>query len=262
MPDKYQKFAQDIAREAGDIIRENFVLSMKKRWKEDRTPVTETDTKINSLVIERVSQQFPDHSVLGEEESHTGNSDYWWVCDPLDGTTPFSHGIPACVFSLALVHQGKSVMGVIYDPFCDRLFYASQGRGAYLNDQPIKVSQDDSLTKTVGSYDYVASSKYNLQKLAEVLTTEKAVFLVRLVSSIYPACLVAAGELSFSLFPNDKAHDVAAVKIIVEEAEGLVTDLAGGNQRYDEEIKGAIASNGSVHDELVQLSKRLVPELD
>ncbi len=88
MPDKYQKFAQDIAREAGDIIRENFVLSMKKRWKEDRTPVTETDTKINSLVIERVSQQFPDHSVLGEEESHTGNSDYWWVCDPLDGTTP------------------------------------------------------------------------------------------------------------------------------------------------------------------------------
>jgi len=103
----YEQFAKDVAKQAGKIMMENFKLGMHKEWKSDNSPVTETDLRINKLLIEGVKKYFPEHSVLGEEESNfVGDRKMVWVCDPLDGTLPFSHGVPIFTFSLALVDDG------------------------------------------------------------------------------------------------------------------------------------------------------------
>ncbi|MBI3626632.1 hypothetical protein HY224_01135, partial [Candidatus Uhrbacteria bacterium] len=92
----HKDFALQLAKEAGQIIRTNFVLGMKKEWKKDNTPVTETDLRINQMVIERINSAWPGHGVLAEEGNKLieGGSEFVWVCDPIDGTIPFSYGIP------------------------------------------------------------------------------------------------------------------------------------------------------------------------
>ena len=257
--EQYKTFAESFALKAGGIIKKNFSLGMSKEWKKDNSPVTQTDLEINSLLIEEVNNLFPTHSILAEEESdlHEG-SEYVWVCDPVDGTIPFSHGIPICTFSLALTKNGESILGVVYDPFQERLFSATKDGGAYLNNKIIYVSKMDKFKGAVAGYEMWGSSNFNITELANYLNLDLGVKMLKLNSYIYAAMLVAAGELAFSLFPGATAHDVATVKIIVEEAGGKVTNIYGEEQRYDQSIQGAIASNGILHDELVALAKQMV----
>jgi len=260
--EEYKKFAKGFAKRAGEIMRESFVLGMSKEWKsKDNTPVTEANSKINKMLIEEVRAKWPKHSVMGEEESSIKEgSEYDWVCDPIDGTIPYSHGIPICMFSLALVKNGKSILGVAYDPFGERLFFASQGEGAYLNDKKISVSQAADFKGVAGSHEMFKTARFDINKLAEHLNIQEDVKLMKLCSFVYPCCLVAAGELGFTIFPHTTPHDGAAVKIIVEEAGGRVSNLFGEEQRYDREIKGLIVSNGILHDKLVSLAKQMVKE--
>src|SRR3569833_1197982 len=254
--DKYLDFAKELAREAGDIMKSTFVAGTSREWKSDRTPVTIADTKINALVIEKIKALFPDHSVLGEEESHNLGQDITWVCDPLDGTMPFSHGVPISVFALALTYKGEPIMGVIYDPFIDRMFYATKGGGAFLDDKKIHVADKQDLKNALideeglrdSSDPVISPGDGYIQALLD-----KGARPVKFWAVILPSALVAAGEFTATIFNVSKAHDGAAVKIIVEEAGGKVTDLFGNDQRYDQSIKGFIASNGLVHQEIVDL---------
>ena len=127
-----EKFAIGLARRAGDLMRANFSLGTKKSWKEDHSPLTVTDTAINEMVIEAVRDAYPGHAVIGEEESYGDGrlADWTWVCDPIDGTIPFSHGYSTFAFSLGLAHRGESVLGVVYDAMFDRLVVARKGQGA------------------------------------------------------------------------------------------------------------------------------------
>lgn len=257
--EEYKQFAKDFAKKAGEIMLEHFGLGMAKEWKKDSTPVTEADLKINSLFIEAVKSKFPTHSVRGEEESNMKEgSEYTWVCDPIDGTIPFSHGVPICMFSVALVKDGKSILGVTYDPFGDRLFFASLGEGAYLNDEKISVSDTSDLKAVMADYEMWQGARYDINKLGQYLCMERDVKLTKFACITYPSCLVAVGEFGFTIFPHTTAHDAVALKIIVEEAGGKVTNLFGEEQRYDEEINGVIISNGVLHDELVSLAKQMV----
>ncbi len=254
----FQEFAERFARKAGAIARDNFTLGMARQWKSDSTPVTETDLKVNTLLIKEVKELFPGHSVKGEEESNMlAGAEYVWVCDPIDGTIPFSHGIPTFTFSLALTHNGESILGVVYDPIGDRLFSAAKGEGAYLNGKKITVSQDESVKGVVGAFEMFDRAIYDIFPLVQQLLVEGSQMMA-LCSIIYPSMLLAAGEVGFTIFPHNTAHDAAAVKIIVEEAGGKVTDIFGEEQRYDQDVKGFIASNGKLHEKLVEMSKQLV----
>jgi myo-inositol-1(or 4)-monophosphatase len=107
MNNEYKDFAIKIAYEAGVIMRNNFTLSMKKEWKHDHTPVTATDIEINALVLQKIKETYPEHDVLSEEgDSDYSGSEYVWICDPVDGTHNFSHGIPTSTFVLALTFKG------------------------------------------------------------------------------------------------------------------------------------------------------------
>ncbi len=253
MEPSYKEFAIELARQAGEIMRKNFTLGMKREWKDDNTPLTATDKTINSLVLQAVKARYPGHSIIAEEGSHIiKNSEYVWVCDPVDGTIPFSHGISAFSFSLALTKNGESVLGVVYEPIMSKLFIATKGQGAYCNDIPITVSKSLSLESgliysTIGNA--TVTDVYNVPKFLG----ERGALHINICSSVLAGALVSCGEFLGAIHGWNKPWDGAAVKIIVEEAGGKVTDILGKEQRYDEDIKGFIASNGLIHDKLVEL---------
>lgn len=224
--------------------------------KSDRTIVTKADTEINERVIELLKVETPDYSVWGEEQSSIiEGAAYTWVCDPVDGTMPFSKGIPVSSFSLALVNEaGQSVVGVVYDPFQGRLFEAVKGTGAFMNGERITVSDKASLDDAYIDEELWINEEEDitfdnpkdiLNKAGAKITTQ--------CSAVIMGCFVAKGAYEAMVFGQGKPEDIAALAVIVPEAGGKVTDLFGNDQRYDTNIKGAIVSNGAIHDELLKV---------
>lgn len=256
--DKYLEFAKEMALDAGKIMKKYFSEDNGANYKFDQTIVTKADTEINSLLIERVKSTFPDHSVDGEEEQF-GKSEYVWVCDPVDGTAMYARHIPVAVFSLALVIDGVSTVGVVYDVFTDSLYTAIKGEGAYKNGVKISVNDiklDD--MRSVSNFDMWPAAEYNIYDSIKELG--KKTYFVS-IGSVIRACMCAAnGDFNLAIFPGTKHKncDIAAAKVIVEEAGGKVTDLFGNDQRYDQSIKGAVISNGIVHDETLEVLKNNV----
>lgn len=252
----YTSFAKELAYKAGGIMRKNFSLGMKKTFKKgDNSPFTVSDTVINRMVIEAIVKEFPRHSVMGEEESNKTKNEYVWLCDPIDGTIPFSLGIPISTFSLALVQNGVPILGIIYDPFMDRLFVGEKGKGAILNNKRMVVSKNNTIRSQTLYMGWWKYSTYDLLLVRRELN-KKGCKIMDFCSFAYAGALLAAGEFSAVIFGDRYPWDGAAIKVIVEEAGGKCTDLAGNEQRYDREINGFIASNGSVHEELLAFVKQ------
>jgi myo-inositol-1(or 4)-monophosphatase len=253
---KERKFAIELAKKAGKIMQRDFKVGMKSWYKKDKTVVTKADVQINHMVIRSIRKMFPEHSVLAEEESDMSKkSSKVWVCDPLDGTLMFMHGVPNCVFSLAYVEDGKPVIGVVFDPFTNRMFYAEKGKGAYLNGKRIYVStKSDIKYSSIGLCCWKDRGAFaDITDIYKKLVKDETADVFDIGSITYLGVLVAAGQFEASIHPATAPHDSAALKIIVEEAGGRVTDLFGDEQRYDQKIKGCIISNGLVHGELVKL---------
>lgn len=251
-------FAKSLAEEVKPIMLHWFRQGMTKGWKDDRTPVTEADIAINDLVIQRVQAAFPGDAVLGEEASTDKKSTRVWVCDPVDGTLPYSHGIPLSTFSLALTENGKPVVGLVMQPFINKVFTATLGSGAFCNGKRLHVSSGSMDRALIELADIPAHNEKSILPLGGE-TYERIIAgggkCTALWSSIFPGAMIAAGQYTGVIFNNEKPVDGAAVKIIVEEAGGKVTDLFGNEQRYDQPIKGFIASNGVVHDQLIDIVK-------
>lgn len=255
MYEKELGFAKHLASKAGELIRKNFVAigSSEKIWKDDNSPLTITDTTINRMVLEAVEKEFPQHTLLGEEGSSThNNTEFVWVCDPIDGTIPFSHGWPTSCFSLALCKEGNPVVGVAYDPYMDRLYSAISGGGAFVNSEKIRISNSATWEKNYVSLDLWPTSKFRLENAVPEMI-HQGIVTMTLGSAVYQATLVASGNFLAHIFPGKTPWDAAATKIIVEEAGGKVTDLFGNDQRYDKEINGVLLSNGLVHDKLLNI---------
>ena len=255
---KYLDFAKEIAYGAGEITRKYFKGDNGAKYKYDQTIVTKADTEINTYLINRVKEVFPDHSVDGEEEQF-GSSDYVWVCDPIDGTAMYARHIPVSVFSLALVYDGKPIVGVIYDSFTDKLYSATLGGGAYLGEEKIHVNNlGFSGMRTIVNYDMWPDAEYELYDVFKEMG--KKTYAVGLGSIINAASLVASGDFSLAVYPGTKHKncDIAAAKIIVEEAGGKVTDLFGNEQRYDRDINGALITNGVLHEEALDIIRKYI----
>lgn len=250
------KFATDLAYQAGEIMLKYFQIGVAKEDKADGSPVTVADREVNELVIEEVKKHYPNDGVLGEEASYKkDNAEYLWVCDPIDGTIPYTFGLPVSKFSLALVKDGQPVIGIIYDPFEKQLYHAVKNNGAYLNDTKLSVSA----AKTLKEGKYLSFANHSLPfydggDLARE-THKQKLFNLILLCFTAEAMLIASGQTIGCFMGYPTAHDLAAVKVIVEEAGGKVTDLFGNEQRYDQPIKGGIVSNGLVHEELIKLVK-------
>lgn len=256
--EEYLEFAKNLAKEAEEIALRYFSFEIENTWKGDNTPLTVADTEINDLVIKRINESYPDHSIYGEEKSDIKqNSKYIWVCDPIDGTMAFSVGLPIFVFSIALVDQsnGQPVLGLINDPVMKTMYWAYKGGGAYRNGKKIFVSKDTTLKNTYFSTG--ASGRdvgFSNLPLFKALS-EKKCKVMKYPSFIYGGIQVANGKYVGGVFYAKAGHDVASLKIITEEAGGKITDLNGEERRYDQDGLGCVVSNGILHDEILEIVK-------
>jgi myo-inositol-1(or 4)-monophosphatase len=249
--DAFLKTARELAERAGVIARGHFSQA-RTTWKSDNSPVTQADLEINQLVLDVLSERFPGHGIVGEEGSRlTDGAEWVWVCDPIDGTIPYVLGVPTSAFSLALTRNGESVLGVAYDFHGERLFSAVKGDGAYLNDARLLPADLSSLQSTVTDIEGIwmrgLNDDIDLTRFPALLEREGSKVL-KVCSMVYAGLLVATGSLAGMVSRGDKPWDVAALKIIVEEAGGRVTDLFGENPRWDGRVRGCIVSASGVHD--------------
>lgn len=253
-------FAKKLAEEAGVIMLKYFQAHKPGlQFKNDRSPVTEADSQINNLVIRSVKENYPGHAVLGEEASHHSDSDHVWVCDPIDGTNPYIHGIPIATFNLALVSQGQPVVAVQYDPFMKRLYTAQKGGGSYLNGRRLNMSGDFSQRLPIDLEIYNLSMFDDSQIEAEAVRalSSNDFVLFKLVAIAYGLGLTASGELAGAVFSGNHPYEAATGSLLVTEAGGVFTDIFGNPiERYDQNIKGFIAAAPLIHQAIL---KELLP---
>ncbi|MDH3686620.1 MAG: inositol monophosphatase, partial [Myxococcales bacterium] len=197
----------------------------------------------------------PLDGVLGEEGSaRVANGSPWrWVIDPLDGTTNYAHGYPRFCVSIGVERDGARELGVVYDPLLDELYSASRGDGARRNGQPIRVSKETqlgrSLLATGFAYDRRSSELDNLDHFATFLKSARA--LRRDGSAALDLCYVAAGRLDGYWELKLQPWDVAAGYLILEEAGGRASDFSG--TLSDGSGTEVVASNGHIHDAMLEI---------
>ena len=251
--DIYLETAIDAVRRAGEIQRQAFRGTFEIRKKGTIDLVTEVDVAVEKMVRALIAERYPDHDVLGEEFGGPGageGSRYCWICDPLDGTTNFAHGLPLFCSTIALEVDGALRVGAVYDPTRDELFTAVRGGGAFLNGEPIRVSTAATLIDSL----LVTGFPYSVQeKLDEMIGLfgrflSKARAVRRLGSAALDMCYVAAGRLDGFWEEGLNAWDIAGGVLIVQEAGGRITSLDGGP--FVLRSGRIIASNGLLHDQI------------
>jgi myo-inositol-1(or 4)-monophosphatase len=216
--------------------------------------VTEADHASENAIFEVIRAEFPDHFLLSEEAGEfVMDSSYKWIIDPIDGTVNFAHGLPLCCVSIAVEHEGEMILGVVYNPFIKEFFFAQKGYGASLNDKKIAVSHESSVASsclvTGFPYTYLDHPNGPLEVFSRLIRA--GVPVRRLGSAAMDLCWVAAGRFDGFYEHKLQAWDSAAGFLIVEEAGGRVSDFSG--RRYSPYQPHLIATNGKIHDELVEV---------
>lgn len=215
--------------------------------------VTETDKHCEKLIIEAVQKHFPDHAFLTEESPAFGQSASRWIVDPVDGTTNFAHGYPVACVSIAFEHDGVVLMGGVFDPFRNELFWAEKGKGAFLNDKPIRVSSVSNISEAL----IATGFPYDLRDHVDDYLAVFRAFLMRAQgirragAAAIDLCNVACGRYDAFYEKNLKAWDKAAGMLIVEEAGGKVSNFTGETLGLME--LGNLASNSILHAQMLEI---------
>ncbi|MBX5438034.1 MAG: inositol monophosphatase [Thermoflavifilum sp.] len=249
----YKTVLLDTIQAAGSVLLEGMKQHFQVHHKDTlNNLVTEIDKRAEALILERIRSQFPDHAVLSEEAgAMQRDSDFRWIIDPLDGTVNFAHHLPICSVSIALEKQGEVIMGAVYNPFLNELFFAEKGKGAFLNERPIHVSAADNIQTAF----LVTGFPYQWRDMphdpVEVFGyfIKQGIPVRRLGSAAIDLCWVACGRFDGYWEHHIHAWDVAAGCLIVREAGGRVSDFQGRD--YDLQASQLIASNGFIHGDLL-----------
>jgi myo-inositol-1(or 4)-monophosphatase len=218
--------------------------------------VTEVDAAAEQVIIDTLLQAYPGHAILAEEsgrERGAQHSDYLWIIDPLDGTTNFIHGFPQYAVSIALAFRGKVEQAVVYDPCRNDLFYATKGRGAFLNDKRLRVSKRirmaDTLIGTGFPFRKGDNFKRYLKMFEEIM--QNCAGLRRPGAAALDLCYVAAGWYDGFFETGLNPWDVAAGSLMITEAGGLVGNFTGeADYLYQREV---VAANPKVYAQMVKI---------
>ena len=250
--------AKNIAYEAGKIMLQYFDSDVGETIKQDSTPLTIADEKINALVIESISSNFPSHGIIAEEGSTgTGSEECEWICDPIDGTIPFVLRFPMSVFSLAFYVNKKPIFGILFDPFRNILYHAFHGHKAYANDSVIQVKPGKlQIGDTVGLISFVKQSSevFDCTHLSRVLN-HRLIRSEEVHSLCYFSVSLASGFLKCAFTPSAFVWDRAASSIIVEAAGGVMADENGNPFDPFTTPKFLLISNKDTLPEMVQLAR-------
>ena len=250
-----RKAARGLIRDFGEV--EN--LQVSKKGPADF--VTAADIRAEQVLRAELEKARPEFGFRLEEGGEVKPKDgrHWWVVDPLDGTTNFLHGLPHFAISIALQADGEIVAGVILDPVKDEMFWAENGQGAYRNDRRLRVSSrrqlKDALVTTGIPFHGREGHAQFAAELAAVMPEVAGVR--RYGAAALDLAYVAAGRYEGFWERNLSPWDIAAGIIIVREAGGLVSDLAGGEAMLA--TGNVLATNDQLHDALAELLRKAVP---
>ena len=219
------------------------------RHKDDRSEVTEADRGTEAALRARLADARPDHAVLGEEEGLVGAADatHRWIIDPIDGTSNFVKGVPVWATLIALEHEGRVVVGVCSAPALGRRWWAVRGGGAFADGAPIHVSDVATIEQAHLAYSDIGSfTTYGRGPQLTELATR--CWRARGLGDFWMHVLVAEGAFDAAAEPIVNLWDLAAIQVIVEEAGGRFTNLAG---LPTADGGSALSTNGLLHDEVL-----------
>jgi myo-inositol-1(or 4)-monophosphatase len=255
------QFAKELVKEAGELLiklrKEPMVFEEKQNHSD---LVTFADKEIEKFLVKNILNTFPTHGIVGEEGIFDNDDAYYqtqWIIDPIDGTTNFIHNFPFYGISVGVVHKGVGMIGVVYNPSTDELFYAEKDNGAYVNatrlnlDQPITLKE--SLVSTAMFWDD-PKIKNNLHP--SIIQIYKETRGLRMVAgAAISLCEIAKGTLSAYVVPALSTWDYAAGIIILKEAGGTITRLNG--QPISLEYGGSLlATHPSIHHDLLTIFRK------
>ncbi|MCU0768778.1 MAG: inositol monophosphatase [Burkholderiaceae bacterium] len=219
------------ARKAGSVInRASLDLEGIRVGAKGRSDfVTEVDHAAERIIVDILLKAYPDHAVLAEESGASGESEYTWIIDPLDGTTNFIHGFPQYAVSIALRHRDLITQAVVYDPTRNELFTATRGRGAFLNERRIRVSRRDRLNESLIGTGFPFRSLEHLDDYVRMFKaiTEHTAGIRRPGAAALDLAYVAAGRLDGFWEIGLSPWDMAAGSLLILEAGGLVSNFDG-----------------------------------
>jgi myo-inositol-1(or 4)-monophosphatase len=259
MYNKELEIAKIAAKKAGLMLKKEFKSYKNNgtKFKSNSERVTQYDKKAEKIILDIINKNFPDYQVLSEESGSNHKQDkLCWVIDPLDGTTNFTINHPLFAVAIALLKKDEVVLGVIYNPILDELYWASKNGGAYKNGHKLKVSQQKNLSKSVITYCHGSGEK----------NTKKAYKLYQGFHDISHHCrhfgctslelaMLAAGNTEVHLESGARLWDVAAGIIIAKEAGAKVTDWQ--NKVWNKNSESILAANKKIQPYCLKELKRL-----
>ena len=245
--------AIDASNAAAKLIRSYFKGNFNVDIKKDMTPVTEVDIKAENTIKEIILNAFPDYGFFGEETCRENkNSEYTWLVDPIDGTKGFVRGYPFFSTQIALMHHGEIILGVSNAPIFDEIIFAEKGKGAWMNNKQMHISNTKDIvssTISTGNLKTIALSE-NWMNLGKIVSKADR---IRGYGDFYHYHLLASGKIDVVIESDVNILDVAALSLIIEESGGVFTDFHGESPNLD--TTSVIASNpilySSIKKELI-----------
>ena len=246
-----RKAAKTLIRDFGEI--EKLQVSVKGPG----DFVTNSDKKVEQILIDELQKARPNYSVLSEEIGEINNDEsFRWIIDPIDGTSNFLHGVPHFAISLGLEQNKEIICGIIYDPIKDELFSAEKGNGSYLNNQRMRVSARSKLKDCIiftGGPKISAKDRELSLKEYNKFSTKILTPIRKMGSASLDLAYVAAGRCDGFWQRNLNYWDIAAGIILVKEAGGYITDFEGKNEYIKN--KNILATNSLINEEMIEVLK-------
>ena len=255
MKQNWPELLEPVLKKAGVILMSYYNKPLHHKEKANEGFVTEADIASERFLIEQLSHIFPEAGIWSEEAGKTrknNTSEYYWVIDPLDGTTNFAHGLPYFCVSVALTYKQTPIIGAIYQPLTDEFFYAEREKGAFLNRVPIQVSSPEQFSKAIIAIGlpYRHDQQNSLITHAHAIITDA--YAVRHFGAIaLDLAYVACGKLDGVFLTHLKWWDVAAGVALIEIAGGIITDFT--QKPLTPDFKNAIAGGKMVHSHVLNL---------
>ncbi len=240
--------AIDASNAAARLIRSYFKGNFNVDIKEDMTPVTEVDIKAENTIKDIILNAFPDYGFYGEETCRENkNSEYTWLVDPIDGTKGFVRGYPFFSTQIALMHHGEIILGVSNAPIFDEIIFAEKGKGAWMNNKQMHISNTKDIvssTISMGNLKTIALSE-NWMNLGKIVSKADR---IRGYGDFYHYHLLASGKIDVVIESDVNILDVAALSLIIEESGGVFTDFQGKRSNLD--TTSVIASNPNLYSSI------------
>ena len=251
MTSEFLTIALAAAKNAEDIITSYYNSNtLNVELKADETPVTRADTEAEKAIRETITETFPDHGFLGEEYgTQEGTSPYMWIIDPIDATKNYIRKIPIFGTQIALMKGDEFILGVSNAPLLNELLYAEAGKGAFLNGEPIKVSD---VSQPADAMICHGGLKWFAEKdvLGGICNLINDAARTRGFGDFYMYHLVASARVDAVIEAAISIWDIAAITAIVREAGGTVTDMQG--QAITKDTVSLIATNGVLHEAVLR----------